>query len=139
MNKLTYSAYNMGHPWYYLLGGSIPTIKEIRAQAAQRGYQGYLADEIKAASRKCEPLRSRSLRAIKDKVMSELSRNASRYRQLAHELQKFRRENPLHETDFRCHDIHVAMGLKYAHFYNDFAHLGYLESLPDQQQDLFGG
>jgi len=55
----------------------------------------------------------------------------------AGEGDKKTRENPHHRADFRCHDIHTAMGLKHAHLYNDFAHLIYLENLPDQQQDLF--
>lgn len=79
-------SYSAGHPWYYLLGGGVPTPKQIRAYACARadkkGYRGYLADKIDAAHPKQEPQRSEALRQIKARVISELCNDISRYREV---------------------------------------------------------
>ncbi len=36
-----------------------------------------------------------------------------------------------------CADNHTDISLKYAHIYNDFAHLNYIEDVLAQQGDLF--
>ena len=140
-----HAGYNAGHPWYYLLGGRVPTPKQIRAYVQSRDYQGYLADEIIAASKKCKPqrseslraIRSESLRAIRSEVIGQLGRDLSRYRQLAHELRQHRRNSPVDRERHVCLDFHTNLSLKFAHIYNDFAHLFFLDDLPSHQGDLF--
>ena len=137
-DKLTpTTGYSIGHPWHYVLGGAIPTLKQIRAQAIGRGYLGYMARDIEEISKRAEPKRSQTLRKIRAKVMDDLQADISRYRELVRELQKFQRANPANETAPICHDVHTSISLKFAHIYNGFAHLAYLDNLPDQQQDLF--
>lgn len=132
-----YLGFNISHPWYYLLGGLVPSPKQIRAHAKTKGYGGYMADDIEAASRKSEPQRSEALRAIKAKVMEELQRNLSRYRELARELRLYRCKNTPDMNRPKCHSIHSKISLKFAHIFNDFAHLNYIDSLPELQGDLF--
>jgi len=129
--------YGAGHPWHYVLGGAVPYPKQIQAQVMARGYRGYMEQDIKAASNKPEPQRSEALRAIKAKVLEDLRSDLSRYRALARKLQTHREiygwvlERP------QCHDIHSGLSIKFAHLYNDFAHLNYLATLPNQQRDMF--
>jgi hypothetical protein len=133
----THCGYDAGHPWYYLLGGAVPYPKQIRAQVIARGYRGYMEERITSASKRPEPQRSEALRALKLKVHVELRGNLSRYRELAYQLYAFRENSPLGEGRPECHDIHTSMRLKFAHIYNDFAHLNYIDTLPNQQQDMF--
>lgn len=134
--------YSAGHPWYYLLGGAIPTLKQIRAyacaSATKNGYRGYLADEINAAHARQEPKRSAALRKIKAKVIAGLCDDISRYREVVRELRAYRQRNPLNESPLISADVHMSTSLKFAHIYNGFVHLNTLDALPDQQLDLFG-
>jgi len=36
-----------------------------------------------------------------------------------------------------CADVHTNLSLKFAHIYNGFTHLNFLDDLPSQQGDLF--
>ena len=125
--------YNFGHPWYYVLGGEILLPKQIRAEVSAGNYQGYMAEEINAVDNKPEPHRSEALRAFKEKFLKDLAEDISRYRQIACAIRRDRAENPI----FIEPDIHADISLKYAHIYNDFAHLNYIEDLLAQQGDLF--
>ena len=69
--------------------------------------------------------------------MAQLQSDLSRYRQLAHELRQRRRGNPMDCERPICLDVHTNMSLKFAHIYNDFAHLFFLDDLPSHQGDLF--
>jgi len=135
-NLPPHAGYNAGHPWYYLLGGLVPTPKQIRAHVRSCDYHGYLTDKIIAASRKHEPQRSEALRAIRSKVMAQLRHDLSRYRQVAHELRQHRLHSPVDLERPVCLDVHTNISLKFAHIYNDFAHLFYLDDLPAHQGDL---
>ena len=136
-DKLTpTTGYSIGHPWHYVLGGAIPTPKQIRASAIGRGYLGYMEHDIKKASKRAEPQRSQALRKIRAKVQEDLQRDLSLYRELARELQKFRLANPALDKNPVCHEVHTNISLKFAHIYNGFAHLDYLDSFPEQP-DLF--
>jgi len=83
--------YHAGHPWYYRLGGAIPSPKQIKAEVESKNYRGYLARRIDAAAAKSEPQRSESLRALREKVLEDLRKDLSRYRECAQELRRFRR------------------------------------------------
>lgn len=136
-NIAPHAGYNAGHPWYYLRGGRIPTPKQIQAYARGRDYRGYLADEIGAASKKCEPQRLESLRAIRSEIMAQLGRDLSRYRQLAHELRQHRLGNPMDWERPVGLNVHTNLSLKFAHIYNDFSRLNFLDDLPSHQGDSF--
>jgi len=137
--KLSRGGYHAGHPWYYFLGGKVPTPKQIRNEAACSSYRGYMAADIETISKRDEPRRSEGLRKIRAKVMDDLRCDVSRYRELARKLHNYRRVSETCERDaIACDDIHVSMSLKHAHIFNDFAHLNTLDNLPDQQRDLFG-
>lgn len=139
MTKLlpSHQGYNVGHPWYYFLGGAIPTPKQIRADAEISGYKGYREADIEAAHVKPEPKRSASLRMIREDVKMRLSRDISRYREVVRDLRAYR-SGDTDRNHMGCAEVHMSMSLKYAHIYNGFAHLHMLDNLPNQQIDLFG-
>lgn len=134
---LTSSSYNVGHPWYYLLGGEILKPKAIMAQVKASGYRGYRADEIDAADRLPEPKRSQRLRRFEQEVRVTLQRDLRRYRALACELRSERLSRGIPECPTVCNGLHTAISLKYAHVYNGFAHLEALSCLSEHQMDLF--
>lgn len=137
MSELKHKGYNAGHPWYYFLGGAVPTSKEIRADAHASGYKGYLADDIQAIGRKSEPQRTQAINAMRERILDALKRDISVFRRCVRELRQHRRNHP--EPDGRaCAEIHTSMSLKHSHIYNGFANLKTLDDLPDQQLDLFG-
>jgi len=111
--------------------------KQIRAEVSAGKYQGYVAEEINAVDNKPEPHRSEALRAFKAKFTKDLAEDISRYRQIACAIRQDRAENTTFIEHDCCVDIHTDISLKYAHIYNDFAHLIYIEDLLAQQGDLF--
>jgi len=132
------TGYNFGHPWYYVLGGEILSPKQIRAEVSARNFQGYMAEEVNAVDNKPEPHRSEALRAFKAKFLKDLAEDISRYRQIARAIRRDRAENPVFIEPDSCDNNHTDISLKYAHIYNDFAHLNFIEYLLAQQGDLFG-
>lgn len=136
--RLICGGYHAGHPWYYLHGGRVPTFKQIRNEAVGSGYRGYMAEDIDTAAKRAEPKRSEALRKIRAKVLGDLRRDISRYRQVTFKLHDHRRISKIcKQKALSCDDIHTAMSLKHAHIYNGFAHLNTLDNLPEQQGDLF--
>lgn len=130
--------YNAGHPWYYKLGGRIKKTKAILRSIKTRKYEGYLADDIKAAASKAEPRRSEVLRLIKTKVLKDYKRDLSRYRHLAHEMRQERIRKGVVVTEDFSNNLHTSISLKHNHLYNDLAHLLLLERELSLQPDLFG-
>ena len=128
--------YRPGHPWYYLLGGEVSPPKVIRFEARLAEYKGYRQEEILSAAGKPEPQRTKLLNKIRDDVRHSLSANTSRYREVARELHAYRRAHAGEPLPSCSESVHTSMSLKYAHIYNDFAHLDLLDSLP-QQASLF--
>ena len=130
--------YSAGHPWYYFLGGKVPTLKQIRATAHARGddYRGYRADEIDKAHLRAEPMRTNDLCKIRDEVLGGLCADISRYREVVRELHAYRAQHQYDESSMSCDGVHTSMSLKLAHIYNGFAHLKTLDALPIQS-DLF--
>ena len=131
------NGYRKGHPWYYLLGGKPPKLKEIRQEAQASGYRGYLADHIDKADQMQEPKRSAALRKYRERALQELGRDIRIYREVARDLHRYQAEqNPDGEPNC-CDSVHTAMSLKYNHLYSDFAHLHVLDELLSRQRDLF--
>lgn len=131
------NSYGAGHPWYYLLGGSVQGPKQILYCVKASGYQGYMADAIHEADSKPEPQRSQVLRSIRAQVKDDFRRDLSRYRALACELHTYRQHNGLVSEQPVCADIHTNISLKYCHIYNDLAHVLLLDDLLSRQPDLF--
>ncbi len=136
--ELTHHDYDTGHPWYYFLGGSILTVKQIRDEVQADGYCGYLESYIAEADRKPEPQRSAMLRKFKRRAIDDLKRDLSGYRKRVLEMHRHRKQNPKSGVWRACDDVHTNISLKYNHLYNDFAHLIYLDDLLNRQGDLFG-
>ena len=132
------NSYRAGHPWYYVLGGTVLKPKEIMEKVKARNYEGYMIEDIRKADNKCEPQRSESLRRIKDRVLEDFWNDLSRYRQCATQLRFYDRILDIVEGESVCAEIHTSISLKYNHLYNDFAHLLKLDALLSKQQDLFG-
>ena len=133
--------YHAGHPWYYLLGGDIPTPKQIQADAIAANYCGYKADDLRKIDQQAEPRRSENLRKWQAKFRKDLKSDLSRYREVVRELRQYRETQDLDVVPSCCDDAHTAMSLKHAHLYNDFAHLHFLDELLSKggnQLDLFG-
>ncbi len=117
--------YSSGHPWYYVLGGHIPSIKEIRLEVRATAYKGYLAGEISKAFGNDAKLRS-----IKDDVEAALKKDISQYRQCAFQLYQYRKTAK--ESEPVCDAVHVSVSLKRNHIYNELAHLDYINELTPQ-------
>lgn len=128
--------YGSGHPWYYNLGSKVLSPKQIKQSVRESGYQGYMREDIKDANNKAEPQRSHELRAIRTKVMDDLTRDLSSYRARARELAAFRKIKA-EPSEPSCADIHTNISLKHNHLFNDFAHLIWLDELLARQGDLF--
>lgn len=129
------NTYNTGHPWYYVLGGRVLTLHEIRDDAIADGQAGYLQWDIEKADGLTEPKRSSALRKLREKARVNLARDISRYREVVRELCAHRKSTAGQEPAFA--DIHMAIGLKHSHLSNEFANLHVLDELLSQQRDLF--
>ena len=125
------NTYSKGHPWYYVLGGKIPTLKEIKQDAENSKYNGYREEEIQ----KCSHNNSK-LRLLREQVRESLKKDISRYRQVALELHRYRKTTT-EICDPICKDIHTSMSLKYNHIFNEFANLKYIRQSLSYQPDLF--
>lgn len=133
---ITVHGYRPTHPWYYLLGGPILKPRAIKALVLTSGYQGYRADDIRQADRLPEPQRMRKLGQVTDEVKAELRGDLARYRQLAHQLRARRAEQGIPVQPSHCDGLDVALGLKFAHVYNGYAHVVALERLGSFQLSL---
>jgi len=131
-------SYHARHPWYYLLGGDVPTPKQIQANAIASDYCGYKADDIRKLDKQSEPKRSDNLRKWQAKFREDLKFDISIYREVVRELHQYRESQDFNDIPPCCDDIHTSMSLKFAHLYNDFAHLNFLDELLGGQMDLFG-
>ncbi|OKL42914.1 hypothetical protein [Pseudovibrio exalbescens] len=134
--ELECGGYSAGHPWYYLLGGKRPTLKQISAYAERFEKRGYRAEEIDAAHRLPEPKRTQVLLKIRAEIMEGLRRDMSGYREAVRNLSAYRKNHQPEASPKICDDAHVAMSLKFSHLLNDFIHLQKLDSVPSQL-DLF--
>ncbi len=132
------TGYRSGHPWYYVRGGRVLRLKEIREAARASGYKGYRERDINAADCKDEPRRSEILRAMRMLALNNLHRDISCYRELKRRLFQYRRSlKSQFENGSPCKDIHVNISLKHNHMFNEFAHLIVIDELLSQQGDLF--
>ncbi|MDD9911218.1 MAG: hypothetical protein OXR62_16240 [Ahrensia sp.] len=130
--------YHEGHTWYYVLGNPVLPLKRIRDEAVASGDHGYLKEEIENAALKQEPQRSEALRSIRQRVLRELNEDISQYRRCAFELHRYRDLMGIDPSPSEANIVHTNMALKVSHIFNDFARLALLDSLPEQQLDLFG-
>lgn len=132
-------SYNESHPWYYYLGGRIQYPREIRETVRSSGYRGWMEKDILRMAAMPEPARSTKLRDIRQEVVAQYRSDVTRYREYARELHRYRRKHYASADDSpSCDGVHVSIGLKYAHLFNDFAHLLLLDELLARQPDLFG-
>lgn len=129
--------YGPGHPWYYVLGGPVLFPKEILAGVIASGYRGYMAHDIDKADAKSEPQRSQQLRRIRQQVRADLRDDLSRYREVARDLSRLRKQSQPDSSAPQCDAIHTAASLKHNHIYNGLAHLALLDALLSHQPDLF--
>lgn len=117
------NSYSTGHPWYYVLGGKVLSLKEIWQEAEQANYKGYRESEIDKANGNNTKLR-------------RLKVDVSAYRTSALALHRYRKKLPK-DWHPECDDIHTAMGLKRNHLFNEFANLQHIDELLAYQPDLF--
>lgn len=137
-HRIASLSYHSGHPWYYKLGGKVPMPKQILASVRQRGYQGYRYDEIHRVDSKQEPDRSAALRNIRQECLKQLRANLAQHRELAREYHAYcRTELAAQKNEPVCSSLCTSMSLKYAHLYNDFAHLVVINDFLSVQPDLF--
>ena len=83
------TGYDPGHPWYYVRGGDIPTLKSIWQEVEDSGYKSYRKEDIKKAGDKQEPKRSELLRAMRKEAEHSLKRNISIFRKCVRQLHAF--------------------------------------------------
>lgn len=127
--------YSPGHPSYYVLGGAVVLPNAIRAEVQNSDYEGYRSSDIHQLADKPEPQRSQAINKMRKKIIEDLRRDLSRYRECARELQRYR-ASKADDAQPICADIHTALSLKHSHIYNELANLKTLDSLP-KQGDLF--
>ncbi len=123
--------YSTGHPWHYVLGGKVLSIKEIWNEANASDYRGYRRDTIKKYFGKSD-----KLKALKSETIINLKRDINRYRECALALHRYRNKLPKNHQP-TCEGVHVAISLKKNHIYNEFSNLKYINELLYQQPDLF--
>lgn len=133
-----FKGYSIGHCWYYRLGGDILKPKAIRDYVRFTGGRGYMADDIDVIDRMAEPARSIKLRELQAKFRIDLASDLARYRQVAHQIRQDRLSGDSTTDAPIATCIYMAISLKFAHLYNDFAHLDQVENLLTLQGDLFG-
>ena len=132
-----FQGYNAGHPWFYRLGGPIPTPKQIKANVEANDYRGYLAGDIDAAAAKSEPQRSEALRALREQVLADMGRDLKQYRDCARELRSFRNAKAEDDRPLTC-NVYTAISLKTSHLIYGFANLRTIDDALSVQGDLFG-
>lgn len=137
-NRLTCGGYGACHPWNYVLGGTVPKLKQIRAHALVRDYRGYLAKDIETANRKQEPDRTAALATLRAQVLDGIRKDIGKYRRAARNLHIVRKRKSSKSDEPSCDGVHVAISLKFNHLINGFVHLHTIDQLP-KQFDLFGG
>ena len=125
------NSYSTGHPWYYVLGGKVLSLKEIWQEAEQANYKGYRETEIDKANGN-----NTKLRRLKAETIQRLKVDVSGYRTSALALHRYRKGLPK-DWHPECDDIHTAMGLKRNHVFNEFANLQHIDELLAYQPDLF--
>ncbi len=135
MSTSTSSSYSVGHPWYYVLGGVPLRPKQILEEVRAEGYRGYNRDEIALAASRCEPRRSYDLKALRELHLKRLRFDLCGYRRAVRDLRAHRMSN----AETKCAEVHVSVGLKLSHLYNEFAHLLWIDDLLTVQLDLFDG
>ena len=96
-----------------------------------------MASDIEDADRRPEPKRSEILRQIRGKVMDDLKRDISHYREVARELLRQRKTFPFGSEKGCCDAIHESAALKHNYIFNDLAHKILLDELLSKQPDLF--
>ena len=131
--SLSPSDYSIGHPWYYVRGGQPLTPKQILEEVREEGYRGYNRDEIALAASRCEPRRTQDLRTLRRLHLDRLRFDLAGYRRAVRNLRAHRAAT----AETKCDDVHVSMGLKLSHLYNEFAHLLWIDELLSHQLDLF--
>lgn len=124
--------YGPTHPWYYVLGGTPLSPKQILLNVAASGYQGYRSDEISTIANRPSKVRYVKAEELQHVVLQEFRKNVHRYRRVVHELYQYRRTE--HADTEACKDVHVAVSLKHNHLYNDLAHVIRLEQILAQKQ-----
>nr|WP_321440390.1 hypothetical protein [uncultured Hyphomonas sp.] len=137
LEQLKIRGYTAGHPWFYVLGGPVLPPKAIMAEVAISKYRGWMRHDIEKADALAEPKRSAELRKFREKILIDLRRDLSGYREAAFELHTFRRMYPESSANPFHDDAHTAVSLKFSHLFNDFAHLTTLDDLLAVQRDLF--
>lgn len=133
---VTYRDYHISHPWYFYLGGPVPSPRAIRDLVLQTGTTGYRNYEFSRLDHQPEPQRSAAIREAQEVVKAELRKDFARYRQCVLELHRHRETQDFGNEPRSCDDIHTNLSLKVAHMINGFAHLHQLDGM-DRQTDLF--
>lgn len=136
-NAAPYGDYKVSHFWYYVLGGRPLYPSEIREEVRASNYRGYLRHDIAKLDKKADPARSEALRRLREDVCTSLRKDISIYRAYVLQLHLYRAIAEFADAKPRCEDVHVSVGLKHSHLFNDFAHLEYLDALLDRQLELF--
>lgn len=136
MPELSYSTYKPSHPWYYRLGGSVLSPRQILNHVNSDNYKGYNQDIIRA-NNLAEPQRSEKLREIHGNAMITQKLDIARYRKVAFKLKMARKQGlPVWNESINDNPC-VNLSLVYSHLYNNFARLNLLDRKLKEQQDLF--
>ncbi|MDW3210294.1 MAG: hypothetical protein R8N23_10530 [Reichenbachiella sp.] len=125
-------SYCSGHPWYYVLGGTPMSVKEIWTLMQEPDRYGYLKDDIEKSAGN-----NQKLRKLQADIRLSLNKDISRYRRVVFEFNQFRKSNSIDLENPKCEDIHVSMSLKVSHLLNGFANQRHVNDLLAHQPELF--
>ncbi|CAE7394299.1 unnamed protein product, partial [Symbiodinium microadriaticum] len=124
------NGYKPTHPWYYVLGGAIPTPRQIKSYGLVTGLPDFMLENVIAANNKPEPQRSAELQLLRQKALKRLRQHLSRYRQVASALRAHRlTEN----GDPAFDEKHSDIAFKFTHTCIAFAVLQTIDKLPTQR------
>ena len=73
------------------------------------------------------------MRKLRSRHLDRLRFDLSGYRRAVRDLRAHRQTN----SELKCYEVHVSIGLKMSHLYNEFGHLVWIDELLSHQLDLF--
>ena len=133
--------YDSGHPWYWYLGGAIPTVEDIRKEA-EKSARGYLQYEIEKLATKPEPRRSRDIQKMREDVEEGLKRSLKQYSHYCNRVRYRRRwQGPWEDQNMDIwREPNQNACLVHNHLHNAYGNLAHLDQIgraSNEQLTLF--
>jgi hypothetical protein len=127
-----HGGYDSSHPWYYLTGGRILTVDEIRAESCA----GCDKDRISKLNLMKEPRRSAEIKQLKASISDGLKRDAEIYAEQAARVEYRRRWLGPWQDQARdmWEEPNSGIGFKHNHLRYGFSQMLGLDALTVEEQ-----